>query len=174
MELAKREDIRARPGVNVYKGRGIGKFTVLCNGRAILPAGWWNSLCSWVLILVPSGFQVILINSAFESVLAQILIQFTYIATMVASLVALTLTTCSDPGIVPRPLSYLDEQSLLPSAPNQVRPTPDGASPLNVSLQERETPQLDADLESRAHLGANPRNAPQNDSSGEELAPAGA
>lgn len=37
---------------------------------------------------------------------------------MAASLTALLCTTCSDPGIVPRPLAYVDGNSLLPNNDN--------------------------------------------------------
>ena len=78
---------------------------MLCNGKATLPAGWCNSVWTWILILVPSTIQIIYVNSAYSTGL-NVLIQIVYIVTMVSALASLLFTTCSDPGIVPRPLAY--------------------------------------------------------------------
>ena len=52
--------------VNYYNDKGIGRFKVLCRGGAILPSQWYNSLCSWFLIIVPSGVQIYYINTAYD------------------------------------------------------------------------------------------------------------
>ena len=59
MELKKSHDTfsgsgSVRPNFNVYKERGIGKFKVICGGRATMSGTCSNSICTWVLILVPS------------------------------------------------------------------------------------------------------------------------
>jgi len=46
---------KSNPNCNEYKQRGTGKFTVLCGGTATCPNSWCGSLCTWVMILVPSG-----------------------------------------------------------------------------------------------------------------------
>lgn len=53
--------------VNTYKDRGIGKFNVICGGKATLPNGWCNSVWTWLLILGPSTLQIIYINPEFAS-----------------------------------------------------------------------------------------------------------
>ena len=66
---------------------------------------WFNSICTWVLILVPSALQIVFVNPGYakdDQLWVGIVIQVTYCMTMVSALVALVMTTCSDPGIVPR------------------------------------------------------------------------
>ena len=118
MELKKSADSfsqgSGRPNVNEHNERGIGKFTVLCNGVATIPASWCNSVWSWLLILTPSTLQIIYINSAFAEGWT-IFIQILYVCTLVITLSSLLFTTCSDPGIVPRPLAYeMPQETLLP------------------------------------------------------------
>ena len=68
MELKKSSDSfnHGRPRGNEYNQKDIGKFRVLCGGRATVSASWCNSVWSWVLILTPSILQMIYINSAFR------------------------------------------------------------------------------------------------------------
>jgi len=72
-------------------------------------------MCTWVLILLPSVLQLSFVNPGFDFGIGRIVLQTSYVGTTVACLMALLFTTCSDPGIVPRPLSYRDSASLLPN-----------------------------------------------------------
>ena len=90
--------------INWHHNKGIGNFKVICSGKATLPHSWYGSICTWVLILVPSALQIAFVNPAYgnDRLWVGVIVQVTYIATMVSALIALVVTTCSDPGIVPR------------------------------------------------------------------------
>ena len=51
--------------INWHNNKGIGKFKVICSGRATLPSSWFNSACTWVLIVVPSALQIAFVNPAY-------------------------------------------------------------------------------------------------------------
>ena len=74
-----------------------------------MPASWCNSVWSWLLILTPSILQIIYINSAYAEGWT-IFIQILYVCTLVVTLMSLLFTTCSDPGVIPRPLAYDEHQ----------------------------------------------------------------
>lgn len=94
--------------IQVYRGQGIGTFKVRCGGRLIVPGQWYTSLFTWVLILGPSITQMTLVNPDLlmtnKSNFAIFSLQIAYVLTMCLSLLTLTFTTFSDPGIVPRQL----------------------------------------------------------------------
>lgn len=47
-----------------FEGKNTGGFRVIC-GKAVCPSAWGASVMSWVLIVIPSGFQLFAINSQF-------------------------------------------------------------------------------------------------------------
>ena len=59
---------------NEYDGKEIGKFKVCCFGKAVIPNDWCSSLWSWLLILVPSTLQIVLVNQSFSNRVMVILI----------------------------------------------------------------------------------------------------
>ena len=108
MELRKNEDSfvdTSGKQVNVYRQRGIGKFRVVGDGCCIIPPNWCNSIMTWIMIVVPSVLQMVFVNSAFQQV-AMICIQIAYVITMALALTSLSLTTFTDPGIIPTRLKY--------------------------------------------------------------------
>ena len=84
---------------NIWKDKKIGKFKVICCGKAVLPNMWYEALKTISVIVIPSIIQMTLINPEFESA---IVIESIYGATLTLSLVFLILTTITEPGVVPR------------------------------------------------------------------------
>ena len=84
---------------NIWKDKKIGKFKVICGGRAVLPNMWYKSLKTIFTIIILSIVQIVLINTEFDSV---IVIESFYSATLTLSLLFLILTTITDPGLIPR------------------------------------------------------------------------
>jgi hypothetical protein len=54
-----------RPFTNIYKGKEIGKFRVICCGRLVVPNGWAGSIFAWILIILPSTLQMLYVNPLF-------------------------------------------------------------------------------------------------------------
>ena len=88
-----------RPLTNIYNGKEIGGFKVICSGALVVPPNWCGSLFAWILIVGPSILQIIFVNSQFSQAVG---IDIGYIITMLLSLTFLFLTTYTDPGIIPR------------------------------------------------------------------------
>ena len=112
MELKKSQDSfdHGRPRGNTYNHKDIGRFKVLCSGRATVSASWCNSVWSYVLILPPSILQMIYINTAFKDG-CTVFLQILYLITLAGALLNLLFTTCSDPGVIPKPTAYSDYNS---------------------------------------------------------------
>ena len=83
---------------------------MICGGWGVLPGGWPGTGCTWICILVPSIMCIVSISPKAEDYnrTVALVVQLTYIFTMLSSLVFLSLTACSDPGIIPRkPISNI-------------------------------------------------------------------
>ena len=89
--------------MNVYNGREIGGFIAICNGKCAISPHCGFSALTWICILIPSFLQFIFINPVFTDYSA--VLQIINIATMTLSLVFLLITSCTEPGIIPRKTS---------------------------------------------------------------------
>ncbi|CAJ1379840.1 unnamed protein product [Effrenium voratum] len=97
------EDSRTRPDISWSKNEAVSKPRFCCCGRCVTgpDIDLWYNLCTWSFILIPSFLYFALCSQYLWEKVSPWLPIFTA-AVLLATIAFLLLTSCTDPGILPR------------------------------------------------------------------------